>query len=93
MNAVYGITVFAGAVGVLAAIALSLNPERPPLARQVRLGILAVFGFGIAGISASFAGWPAGLAVIAALAGAGGLAYLGDRYAPISDLGDAADSE
>ncbi len=93
MNAVYGVTVFVGAVGVLVAIALSLNPERPPLARQVRLSLLAVFGFGMAGISASFAGWPAGLAVIAAFVGAVGLAYLGLRYSPVGDLGDAADPE
>jgi len=93
MNAVYGITVLLGALGVLLAIGLSLNPERPPLARNVRLSILAVFGFGIAGISASFAGWPAGLAVLAAFAGAGGLAYLGIRYAPVGDLGDSADLE
>ena len=93
MTAVYGITVLAGAIGVLLAVGLSLNPERMPLASQIRLSILAVLGFGIAGISASFAGWHAGLALIAALVGAGGLAYLGLRYEPVGDLGDSADSE
>ena len=93
MNAVYGITVFVGALGVLLAVGLSLNPERPPIGRQIRLSILAVLGFGLAGVSASFAGWPAGLAVIAALIGAAGLAYLGLRYEPVSDLGDSMDAE
>lgn len=93
MNAIYGIAVFFGSIGVLLAIVLSLNPERPPLPRQLRLGLLAVFGFGMAGISASFAGWPAGLAVVAAIVGAAGLAYLGIRYAAVGDLGDAAGSD
>ena len=93
MTAVYGITVSVGAIGVLLAVGLSLNPERPPLRRQIRLSILSVFGFGIAGISASFAGWPAGLAVVAALVGAVGLAYLGLRYQPVGDLGDSVDPE
>lgn len=89
MTPVYGITVLVGAVGVLLAVGLSLNPERPSPGRQLRLSILATLGFGIAGMSASFAGWHAGLALVAALVGAGGLAYLGIRYAP----GDSADSE
>ena len=93
MNAIYGITVLVGALAVLLAIGLSLNPERPSLSRRLRLGILAVFGFGLAGISSSFAGWPTGLTVLAALAGAGVLVYLGQRYAPVGDLGDSMDPE
>lgn len=85
MNGVYGITVLVGAVGVLLAVGLSLNPERPPLARQIRLSILAVLGFGMAGISASFAGWPSVIAFVAAVIGAAGLAYLGIRYEPGHD--------
>ncbi len=93
MNAIYGITVFVGALGMLLAVGLSMNPERPPLPRRIRVGVLAVFGFGIAGISASFAGWSAGLAAVAALAGAAALGYLGIRYAPVGDFGDSADDE
>ena len=85
MNGVYGITVFVGAVGVLLAVALSLNPERPTPGRQMRLSILAVLGFGMAGLSASFAGWPSWIAFVAALIGAVGLAYLGLRYEPVDD--------
>jgi hypothetical protein len=43
----------------------------------------AVLGFGMAGMSASFGGWPAGLAVVAGLGGAALLVALGLRYAPI----------
>lgn len=89
MNGVYGITVFIGAVGVVLAVGLSLNPQRPPLARQIRLSILAVLGFGMAGISASFAGWPAGIAFVAALVGAAGLGYLGMRYQPPNGRAEA----
>ncbi|NND03215.1 MAG: hypothetical protein HKN91_10550 [Acidimicrobiia bacterium] len=93
MNAVYGITVLFGALAILLAIGLSLNPERPAPSLAVRLSILAVFGFGMAGISSSFAGWPTGLTVLAAVAGAGAMAYLGRRYAPVGDLGDSMDPE
>lgn len=93
MTGIYGIAVLIGAIGVLAAIGLALNPARPPLDRRVRYALLAVFGFGIAGISSSFAGWPAGLTVLAALGGAAALLYLGARYGTVSDMGDSAELE
>lgn len=82
MNLIYGLAVIIGATGVFTAVAAALNPDRPSLPQQWRMGLLAVFGFGLAGISASYGGWPTGLAVVAALAGAVAMAYMGLRYAP-----------
>ena len=83
MTLVYGLAILIGAGGVLVAVGLSMNPERPGLPAQLRHALLAVLGFGLAGMSASFGGWPAGLAVVAGLAGALLLVGLGIRYAPI----------
>ncbi len=83
MTLVYGLAIFLGACGVLIAVALSVNPERPGLPKQLRHVLLAVLGFGLAGMSASFGGWPAGLAVVAGLGGGALLVALGIRYAPI----------
>lgn len=83
MTLVYGLAIFLGACGVLIVAALSVNPERPGLPAQLRHALLAVLGFGLAGMSASFGGWPAGLAIVAGLGGAGLLVALGIRYAPV----------
>lgn len=82
MNLIYALAVVVGVTGVLVAVAAALNPERPSLPDAWRLGLLAVLGFGLAGISASYGGWPPGLAIVAALAGAAILAFFGLRYAP-----------
>lgn len=83
MTLVYGLAIFLGACGVLIAVGLSVNPERPALPTRLRHALLAVLGFGLAGMSASFGGWPEGLAVVAGLGGAAILVGLGIRYAPV----------
>ena len=83
MTLVYGLAIFLGACGVLIAAGLSVNPQRPDTPSRLRHLTLAVLGFGLAGMSASFGGWPAGLAVVAGLGGAALLIALGIRYAPV----------
>ena len=84
MTLIFGLAIVLGAVGLLAAIALALNPDRPDLAIPVRNGILGVFGFGIGGMSSSFGGWPAGLAFVGGLGGAAVLIGLAMRYSAAS---------
>jgi hypothetical protein len=83
MTLVYALAILIGAGGVLTAVGLSVNPERPGTPPPVRHTLLAVLGFGLGGMSASFGGWPTGLAVVAGLGGAILLVGLGIRYAPI----------
>lgn len=84
MTLIYGLAIVLGAGGILAAIALALNPDRPDLAVRARNGILGVFGFGIGGMSSSFGGWNAGLSFIGGLAGAAVLIGLAMRYSAAS---------
>ncbi|MCP3976784.1 MAG: hypothetical protein GY720_20050 [bacterium] len=84
MTLIYGLSIVLGAGGLLAAVALALNPERPDLAVSVRNTVLGVFGFGIGGMSSSFGGWNAGLSFIAGLAGAVVLIGLATRYSATS---------
>ena len=83
MTLVYGLAIVIGAAGVLVSVGLAVNPERSGLPAQLRHALLAILGFGLAGMSASFGGWPAGLAVVAGLGGAAILVALGIRYAPV----------
>jgi hypothetical protein len=85
MTLVYGIAILLGAGGVLTAVGLSLNPERSATPARVRNALLAVLGFGLAGMSASFGGWSSGFAVVAGLGGAALLIGLGRRYGPIGE--------
>lgn len=85
MTLIYGLAIALGAGGLLIAIALALNPERPALSITVRNGILGVFGFGIGGMSSSFGGWSAGLSVVAGIGGAAVLVGLAMRYSAASD--------
>ena len=80
---VFPILFVGGAAGVLVTVGLSVNPQRSGLSAQLRHALLAILGFGLAGMSASFGGWPAGLAVVAGLGGAAILVALGIRYAPV----------
>lgn len=80
MTLVFGLAIALGATGLLIAVGMALNPERPDLPVAARNGILGVFGFGIAGMSSSFGGWPAGLAVVAGIGGAAVLIGLAMRY-------------
>jgi len=60
---------------------------------EVRFGargryvVAGALGFGLAGMSATFAGWPALGAVAAALGGCGFLILVATRYAPAADDG------
>lgn len=85
MTVVYGLAILIGGCGVLIALGLSINPERPGIPERVRHGLLAVLGFGLAGMSASFGGWPTGLDVVAGLGGAVLMVALGIRYAPVGE--------
>lgn len=85
MTVVYGLAILLGGCGVLIALGLSINPERAATPPRVRHTMLAVLGFGLAGMSASFGGWPTGLDVVAGLGGAALLVGLGTRYAPVGE--------
>lgn len=85
MTFVYGLAITSGAIGVLVAVALALNPDRRPFDPRLRLSLLAVFGFGLAGMSASFGGWTTGLALVAAVLGGALLVLFGIRYGPAGE--------
>lgn len=83
MTALFGIPLLLGIIVMLAWVAATAVADTvegweavDPEVRFGRIGrfILAgAIGFGMAGISALYAGWPGILAVAAGLAGAGGL--------------------
>lgn len=97
MTAVYAVSLVVGVVLLLAwvaAVAVAetvdgwdhVDPENR-FGFRGRLGVAAPTGFGLGGMSATFAGWPAALAVTAAVAGAI-LIVSAARY-----LGPSEDSE
>lgn len=61
-----------------------LDPERG-LGPRARSGVAAILGFGMAGLSAAYAGWPGLAAVSAALAGAAAGYWLARRAGPRPD--------
>jgi hypothetical protein len=80
MTAVYAVTLVAGFVLILmwvAAVAVAesvpgwqhVDPEQR-FGRNGRLAVAALMGFGLGGMSSSFAGWPVAAAVAGALGGA-----------------------
>lgn len=60
-----------------------VDPERR-FGRTGRLAVVFVFGFGMAGISASFAGWTGWLSMLAALAGGCALSAAAVWLGPVS---------
>ncbi len=95
MVPIYALATAAGLVALLVWIALtvfantvagrqSVDPERR-FGSIGRLGVAAVFGFGLAGMSASFAGWPWFAALAAALAGAIGAGLVARYLGPESE--------
>jgi len=82
MTLIYGLAIAIGAGGVLLTVGLAMNSERPSLPAQARHVLLAVLGFGLAGMASSFGGWPSELALLAALGGGALLVALGIRYGP-----------
>ena len=96
MTAVYAVALVAGFILILlwvAAVAVAesvpgwegVDPERK-VGRRGRLAIAGLIGFGLGGMSATFAGWPVAVAVSGGLGGAfvvvtGALFLAGDRDA------------
>ena len=92
MNTLFGFALVLGILALLGWIALSAvaggvagwdryDPER--LAGVWgRRSTLALVGFGMAGLSASYAGWPTVAVLAAAAVGAVGLSIVGELLAP-----------
>jgi len=78
---IYGMATAVGAIGLVAAIAWGMNPDREQLVPSWRHGLLGVAGFGVGGMSTSFAGWPSVAAFLGAVVGAAVLVVLGTRFA------------
>jgi hypothetical protein len=96
MVALYAVAVLLGAVSLGSWILLGVMAERPgssvvdPEARfglRGRSTVAGVLGFGLGGMSASYAGWPE-LAALGAAAGGAVFAVLSGRYLGIG--GDEA---
>ncbi len=89
MRTVYAVTLGAGSMALLAWIGLrGLVANLPGLARvdperrwgtRGRQVVAALVGFGIAGLSSAYAGWPAAGTVAAAVAAAAGAAWYAAR--------------
>lgn len=80
MTLVYGLAIALGAIALLVLIGLAVNPERPAAPASRRFAALGLLGFGLGGMSSSFGGWAAPLALVAAIAGAAILVLIGVRY-------------
>lgn len=97
MIPVYAIFVVLGFLGVLGWIYLGITASSvdgkealDPEARYGAVGryiVAGVLGFGLGGMSASFAGWAAGLAVVGALGGAA-LMVVAAHYLGVEDGSD-----
>ena len=99
MVPVYAISTVLGVLGIIgwitAGMAASAVAGKDYLDPEVKFGfagravVAAVAGFGLAGMSASFGGWNAGLAFVAAVAGAllgiASARYLGVEEDPDGD--------
>lgn len=99
MVPIYAICIVLGVVAVLAWVILgmtastvadkeNLEPEQR-FGEKGQMAITAVLGFGLGGMSASFAGWSTGLALVGAGVGAVGATligrYLGVEESPVGD--------
>lgn len=92
MTVVYAVVLLAGVVllvGWLVATAIatwvegweSFDPGAQFGARG-RAVVAGAVGFGMGGLSATFAGWPAGLALLAAVAGGGAMVLVSRLFGP-----------
>lgn len=97
LTAVYAVAVIAGFVLVVAWVIASgvsmwvegwefTDPDRR-FGKTGRSVVAGVFGLGIAGMSATYAGWPVAAALVAAVAGAGALVFLARWLAPTPGSG------
>lgn len=100
MVPVYAICVVVGAIALIGWVVLgltassvegtdSVDPE-DRFGEPGRMVVLGVLGFGLGGMSASFAGWGNGLSVVGALGGAVGAMLIG-RYLGVE--GDSSGDE
>ena len=92
MTALYAIVLSIGVVlliGWLVATAIgswvdgweAFDPEGRFGARG-RAAVAGAVGFGMGGLSATFAGWPGGLALLAAVAGSGAMVLVSRLFGP-----------
>lgn len=99
MTPVYAVTLAVGVVllfGWIAALAISeivegwdgVDPEKR-FGKPGRLAVAALTGFGLAGMSSTFAGWQTGFALVAALFGAMGIALAASLLGGETDTGAA----
>lgn len=71
----------ASAIGVWVEGWESFDPEARFGARG-RAVVAGTLGFGMGGLSATFAGWPTGLALLAAVAGGGAMVLISRLFGP-----------
>ena len=92
MSALYAIAVIVGLVLLITWAGLvvlgnsvagwdSLNPEAR-FGGRGRMAIAALAGFGMGGLSATFAGWATALALLAAVVGAAAMGYVARHLGP-----------
>ena len=89
MTTIYAVSFAVGFLALLAWIALAASArsvegwsERHPDRRLGRMGrpvVAGILGFGMAGLSATFAGWTSAVAAVGAIAGGLILAVVADR--------------
>lgn len=96
MTALYSLALFAAALALVAwvvAAVAAANPESRLPDPDVRFGlrgrsvVAGVLGFGLGGLSATFAGWSTPMALVAGLAGAAFLAASGLILGPEGEGG------
>ena len=81
MTLIYGIAVGSAALATIALILVTTGKPSVDVSPALRRVLSALLGFGMAGLSASFAGWGSGPALAAAIAGGVGLGLLSDWFA------------
>ena len=97
MTAVYAIATVGGLAGLIAwslARGIRAEGEAAHFDPESRFGVTGravvagMTGFGMAGMSSTFGGWPTGLAVVAALSGGVVLAYMSRYFGPELEGGE-----
>ena len=93
MTAVYAIATVLGLVGIVGWVLArgSTDGSSPRFDPEARFGpagraiVAATTGFGLAGMSSTFAGWSPGVAVIAAIVGAIAMGGVSNVLGPVAD--------
>lgn len=99
MTPVYALVLVAGFIGLLVWVAMTAVGDTvegwsrvDPEARfgvKGRFAVAAALGFGLAGMSATFAGWPGVLAFVGAVGGALASVAVAARYGPGATAGSS----